>query len=75
MTEVHLRVPLQEADIRALRIGDMIYFSGPAWTCRARLQRYVFDEAHALPFSTGERNLLIHTGPIIPPPRAARGAS
>ena len=67
MTEVHLRVPLQEADIRALRIGDMIYFSGPAWTCRSRLQRYVFDEAHALPFSTGERNLLIHTGPIILP--------
>jgi tartrate dehydratase beta subunit/fumarate hydratase class I family protein len=25
----------------------------------------VFDEGHELPFSTGERNLLIHTGPVI----------
>ncbi len=67
MPEVRLRIPLQEADIRALRIGDMVYFSGFAWTCRSRLQRYVFDEAHPLPFPTDDRNLLIHTGPIILP--------
>jgi len=43
----------------------MVYFSGEAWTCRSRLQRYVFDEGNILPFSTKERNLLIHVGPVI----------
>jgi len=65
MAEVHLHVPLRDEDIRQLTIGDMVYFSGPAWTCRSRLQRYVFDEGHPLPFSTAEKNLLIHVGPVI----------
>jgi len=65
MSDFHLKVPLQDEDIKRLRIGDIVYFSGEAWTCRSRLQRYVFDEGHALPFSTRERNLLIHVGPVI----------
>ena len=65
MAEFHLTVPLQEDDIKKLRIGDLVFFSGPAWTCRSRLHRYVFDEGHPLPFSTRERNLLIHVGPVV----------
>jgi tartrate/fumarate subfamily iron-sulfur-dependent hydro-lyase beta chain len=65
MSEVHLRVPLKEEETRKLRIGDIVRFSGEAWTCRSRLQRYVFDEGHPLPFPTKERNLLIHVGPVI----------
>ena len=66
MSEFHLEVPLIDEDIKKLKIGDIIYFSGEAWTCRSRLQRYVFDEGHTLPFSTmKERNLLIHVGPVI----------
>ena len=65
MSEFHLEVPLKDEDIKELKIGDTIYFSGEAWTCRSRLQRYVFDEGHILPFSTKERNLLIHVGPVI----------
>lgn len=65
MAEVHLQVPLGDEAIRQLTIGDMVYFSGAAWTCRSRLQRYVFDEGHPLPFSTAEKNLLIHVGPVI----------
>lgn len=65
MTEFHLRVPLKDEDIKKLKIGDTVYFSGEAWTCRSRLQKYVFDEGHTLPFSTKERNLLIHVGPVI----------
>ena len=66
MSEFHLEVPLKDEDIKKPKIGDIVYFSGEAWTCRSRLQRYVFDEGHVLPFSTKEeRNLLIHVGPVI----------
>ena len=65
MAEYHLRVPLGDEDVIGLELGDLVYFSGAAWTCRSRLQRYVFDEGHELPFSTGEKNLLIHVGPVI----------
>lgn len=65
MGDFHLTVPLRDEDIRRLKIGDIVYFSGEAWTCRSRLHRYVFDEGHALPFPIKERNLLIHVGPVI----------
>jgi len=65
MSEFHLQVPLKEDEIKKLTIGDLVYFSGEAWTCRSRLQKYVFDEGHPLPFSTKEKNLLIHVGPVI----------
>jgi tartrate/fumarate subfamily iron-sulfur-dependent hydro-lyase beta chain len=65
MGEFHLEVPLKDADIKKPEIGDIVYFSGEAWTCRSRLQKYVFDEGHKLPFSTKERNLLIHVGPVV----------
>lgn len=65
MSEFHLKVPLRDKDIVKLKIGDMVYFSGEAWTCRSYLQKYVFSEGHVLPFSTKERNLLIHAGPVV----------
>lgn len=65
MAEFHLKVPLKDEDIKKLKIGDLVYFSGEAWTCRSRLQKAVFDEGWSLPFSTKERNLLIHVGPVI----------
>jgi tartrate/fumarate subfamily iron-sulfur-dependent hydro-lyase beta chain len=65
MAEFHLHVPIKDDDILQVRIGDMVYFSGEAWTGRSRLHKRVFDEGHPLPFSTHARNLLIHTGPVI----------
>jgi len=65
MTEFYLSVPLRDEDIQKVKVGDLVFFSGPAWTCRSALQRYVFDEKHVLPFSTKDRNLLIHVGPVI----------
>jgi len=65
MKTYHLNSPLADADVAGLKIGDVVYISGPAFTCRSRLHRYIFDEGHELPFSTGERNMLIHAGPII----------
>jgi tartrate/fumarate subfamily iron-sulfur-dependent hydro-lyase beta chain len=65
MAEHHLKIPLKDEEIAKLVIGDLVYFSGAAWTCRSRLQKYVFDEGHELPFSTEKKNLLIHVGPVV----------
>jgi tartrate/fumarate subfamily iron-sulfur-dependent hydro-lyase beta chain len=65
MAEHRLTVPLRDEDVDNIRIGDTVSFSGEAWTCRSRLHRYVFDEGHRLPFSTADRNLLIHVGPVV----------
>lgn len=65
MAEYHLTSPLKEEDVRKLKIGDTVYLSGNVFTCRSRLQRYIFDEGNTLPFDTAERNILIHNGPIV----------
>ena len=65
MAEHYLTLPLTDADVEKLKLGDMVYISGKVFTCRSRLQRYIFDEKHQLPFSTDDRNVLIHNGPIV----------
>ena len=65
MAEFYLQAPLTEADVCQLKLGDTVYLSGEAFTCRSRLQKYIFDEGHSLPFSTKNRNILIHNGPIV----------
>lgn len=65
MAEYHLKAPLTEEDVCKLKLGDIVYISGEAFTCRSRLQKYIFDEGNALPFSTADRNVLIHNGPIV----------
>jgi tartrate/fumarate subfamily iron-sulfur-dependent hydro-lyase beta chain len=65
VAEFHLNIPLKDEEIKKLEIGDLVYFSGEAFTCRSMLQRVVFDEGWKLPFSTKERNVLIHMGPVI----------
>ena len=65
MAEYHLTGPLTDADVEQLNIGDIVYISGEAFTCRSRLQKYIFDEKNTLPFSTEGRNILIHNGPIV----------
>ncbi len=65
MAEYHLQAPLTDADVTKLKIGDTVYISGECFTCRSRLQKYIFDERNVLPFDTKERNVLIHNGPIV----------
>ena len=65
MAEFHLNLPLTDSDVEQLSIGDVVYISGEVFTCRSRLQRYIFDEKNILPFSTKDRNVLIHNGPIV----------
>ena len=65
MAEHFLEGPLTEEDVKKLRLGDTVYISGKAFTCRSRLQKYIFDEGNTLPFTTEDRNILIHNGPIV----------
>ena len=65
MTTYHLKTPLSEADVTQLKIGDVVYISGDAFTCRSRLHRWVLDENHPLPKAGQQRDLLIHVGPIV----------
>ena len=63
--EYHLTAPLCEEEVRKLRIGDTVYISGPVFTCRSRLHRYIFDEGNPFPEGVKDRNVLIHNGPIV----------
>ena len=65
MAEYHLQAPLCDADVEKLKIGDTVFISGECFTCRSRLQKYIFDEKNVLPFDTSDRNVLIHNGPIV----------
>ena len=65
MAEYHLTAPLTDEDVAKLKIGDTVYISGKCFTCRSRLQKYIFDEKNVLPFDTADRNILIHNGPIV----------
>ena len=65
MAEFHLTSPLKDEDVMQLHTGDSVYISGPAFTCRSKLQRYIFDEGHRLPFEPEPGSILIHNGPIV----------
>ena len=65
MAEYHLTSPLTDEDVSKLKLGDTVYISGECFTCRSRLQKYIFDEKNVLPFDTKDRNILIHNGPIV----------
>lgn len=65
MAVLRLNSPFEEQVIRSLEVGDVIYVTGKAFTCRSRLQRWVFDEKHELPETMAGLDLLIHAGPIV----------
>lgn len=65
MKEYKLTSPVDEDEIRKLKVGDMVFISGKAFTCRSKLQRAVFDEGISLPEELSHYDVLIHTGPII----------
>ena len=64
MTEYHLESPFSEADIRQLRIGDIVYFNGTLFGIRDLTQIYMFDQNHEPPVSL-EGMPCIHTAPSL----------
>ncbi|NLM78048.1 MAG: hypothetical protein GX173_08180 [Ruminococcaceae bacterium] len=65
MSEYSLESPIDHKTIRQLRAGDRVYLTGPAFTCRSKLQRAVFDENLPMPVSLKPFDILIHAGPIV----------
>lgn len=65
MATYYLKTPLSEQEVAQLRLGDVVYITGDAFTCRSRLHRWVLDENHPLPEAGKQRDLLIHVGPIV----------
>ena len=65
MATYELNLPLKEEDVTKLRIGDMVYLTGPAFTCRSMLHKYMLDEKHEMNVDPAKYNMLIHTGPIM----------
>ena len=65
MATYYLNTPLSEQDVTQLKLGDVVYITGDAFTCRSRLHRWVLDEKHPLPEVGKQRDLLIHVGPIV----------
>ena len=65
MATYYLKTPLSEQAVTQLKLGDVVYITGDAFTCRSRLHRWVLDENQPLPKAGQERDLLIHVGPIV----------
>lgn len=65
MATYYLDLPLKDDDVTKLKIGDSVYLTGPCYTCRSMLHKYVIDEGHDLPVDPEKYNVLIHNGPII----------
>jgi len=65
--EVHLQTPLQEREVRDLRVGDTVYLTGIVLTARdmAHLRlRQLVQEGRSLPESM-EGAVIFHAGPVV----------
>ncbi|MGH9398604.1 MAG: FumA C-terminus/TtdB family hydratase beta subunit [Terriglobia bacterium] len=60
--EIHLEPPLSEAQVRALKVGDVALISGPLVTGRDALHHYLLD--HEPPTSL-RGAILYHCGPVM----------
>lgn len=49
LREFHLTVPLSEADVRQLRVGDVVYLSGTIFTARDGVYDYMLRQGHEPP--------------------------
>ena len=66
MSEVKLRAPLSEEDVRSLNVGDRVLLSGRLVTARDRAHRYLAHEMtpEKLPFDLAS-GVIYHCGPIV----------
>lgn len=64
LREVHLRVPLSEADVRGLRVGDVVYLSGCIFTARDGVYERMLGQGHAPPIDIrGTYNVTTQSSP------------
>jgi L(+)-tartrate dehydratase alpha subunit len=61
--EWHLTIPLQDADVRQLRAGDVVYLTGGLFTARDGVFKYMIDEGHAPPIDLHQFNVGTQSSP------------
>ena len=60
--EVMLRAPLDEAQVRALKVGDVVMLSGPAFTGRDAVHHHLTSHAPPVDLRGG---VIYHCGPVV----------
>jgi L(+)-tartrate dehydratase beta subunit len=64
MNEVHLTMPVSDADIARLELGDVVYLDGILYTAREGVYRKVVDEGSGLPAGVAAlTNVNFHCSP------------
>ena len=64
MDEVHLTTPVPAHDLRALKLGDVVYLSGVLYTAREGVYRQVVDKGLSLPPGLADlSNVTFHCSP------------
>ena len=64
MDEVRLTTPVSDADIKRLKLGDVVYLDGILYTAREGVYRKVVDEGWGLPESVKAlTNVNFHCSP------------
>ena len=61
-TEVALRAPLSEADVRALKVGDVVMISGRMFTGRDAVHSHLMKQAPPVDL---RGSVLYHCGPVV----------
>lgn len=65
MKTVRLKVPLQEKEVRALNIGDIVYLDGLCYTGRTLFHRRVVEQNILPPIDFEKVNVFVHVGPVM----------
>lgn len=63
---IPLDLPLDDAVVRQLRVGQLVELNGTIWTARDAAHRYLADERNEVPFPA-ENAVFYHCGPVIVP--------
>jgi L(+)-tartrate dehydratase beta subunit len=64
LDEVRLTTPVADADVRRLKLGDVVYLDGVVYTAREGVYRKVVDEGRELPPSVARlTNVTFHCSP------------
>lgn len=65
MRERRLKVPLSEADVGGLELGDVVYLDGPVYTGRSLFHMRAVDQDILPPIDFRRMNVLMHIGPVM----------
>ena len=61
----HLQLPLNEAEARSLKMGDMVTVSGKVFTGRSRFHIRAIEDDILPPIDFSEINTFFHVGPVM----------